>query len=508
MVDDETVSQFMAFTACQDAETAVSYLEMSGGNLETAAGLFMEHAANADGVTTTNNNNDSTSSSSVPGHNNGPVAPLLQGHHTNVRAPDETRRERLVGGPNPELDHILPGLLRPQLMNRRSDRAAAFADSDDEELPDGVRIVARDVREQVNRAAGHGADESGNDDHHNNNNNNNTIGQRATKLSDMFAPPDHILHKAGGFQGARAVARDTRRWLLVNLQRDSEFSSHALNRDVWANDLVENLIVSSFIFWQAFDDSTDGATYVQRYGVHEFPHVAIIDPRTGRLMWKKEGWNQVKPLTAEEFAQKAADFCSLHSFDKPPSAQPGIKPNRPVKRPVEELSEEEQLAKAIRESQGMDDDMDDDMDDESIDQDNSNEDMEDDTNDDNIATSTSTQPPPPQRIHTLPVPLPVPPPKPTFEEEILSMDVGTEPLEGGARLQFRMPDGGRVVRKFQKEDNVKVIYAFVAQSSEEAKTGKSFVLRSGFPPKDLIDKMHETIASCSLSGESVTVRWK
>ena len=67
----------------------------------------------------------------------------------------------------------------------------------------------------------------------------------------MFAPPTHILHRGGGFQGARNVAKDARRWLLVNLQRDSDFACHALNRDVWRDELVENLIREGFIFWQS-----------------------------------------------------------------------------------------------------------------------------------------------------------------------------------------------------------------------------------------------------------------
>jgi Thioredoxin-like len=47
------------------------------------------------------------------------------------------------------------------------------------------------------------------------------------------------------------MAKDTKRWLLVNLQRDSEFSCHALNRDVWRDELVENLIREGFVFWQS-----------------------------------------------------------------------------------------------------------------------------------------------------------------------------------------------------------------------------------------------------------------
>merc|ERR1719245_1810529 len=129
-------------------------------------------------------------------------------------------------------------------------------------------------------------------------------------LSDMFAPPVELTHLAGGFQGARSVARDARRWLLVNLQCDSDFACHALNRDVWRDELVENLVRMGFIFWQQMDTSPDGNTYALRYNVQAYPHVAILDPRTGRLMWRKEGWTQVNPMTAEMFAEVAADFCS------------------------------------------------------------------------------------------------------------------------------------------------------------------------------------------------------
>ena len=60
--------------------------------------------------------------------------------------------------------------------------------------------------------------------------------QQQVRLCDMFAPPTHILHRGGGFQGARNVAKDARRWLLVNLQRDSDYACHALNRDVWRDE--------------------------------------------------------------------------------------------------------------------------------------------------------------------------------------------------------------------------------------------------------------------------------
>ena len=139
-----------------------------------------------------------------------------------------------------------------------------------------------------------------------------------SNLQAMFAPPVHLLHSAGGFMGAKNVAKDARRWLLVNIQSDSDFACHALNRDVWRDELVENLVREGFILWQAENNSAEGQTYVQRYRVNGYPHLGIVDPRTGTLLWRKEGWTQVNPMTAEQFVEIASDFCSGHSFDRMP----------------------------------------------------------------------------------------------------------------------------------------------------------------------------------------------
>jgi hypothetical protein len=49
---------------------------------------------------------------------------------------------------------------------------------------------------------------------------------------------------------------------------------------------------------------------------------------------------------------------------------------------------------------------------------------------------------------------------------------------------------------------------FLQQSNEEAKGGKEFLLMAGFPPKDLLGVIDNTIESCQLSGQAITVRWK
>lgn len=45
---------------------------------------------------------------------------------------------------------------------------------------------------------------------------------------------------------------------------------------------------SYFVFWQYLHDSEEGKMYVRRYNVKSYPYVAIIEPRTGSILWKYE----------------------------------------------------------------------------------------------------------------------------------------------------------------------------------------------------------------------------
>jgi UBX domain-containing protein 7 len=192
------------------------------------------------------------------------------------------------------------------------------------------------------------------------------------------------------------------------------------------------------------DISTEGRTYSERYGVHDYPHLAILDPRTGRLLWRKEGWTQEKPLTAETFAEYAMDFCSRNSFDRPPSA-PRPSSNgasaRPVKRSMHEMSEDEQLQAAVKASLEKDDqEEDEEMEDH-------NDAMEgEETTDakpaavDDAAHETTSS---------------------ALFDELRGVNVGEEPADG-ARLQLKLPDGKRKIRKFAPTDTVRIIYAFLA----------------------------------------------
>lgn len=206
------------------------------------------------------------------------------------------------------------------------------------------------------------------------------------------------------------------------------------------------------------DISPEGQIYSQRYHVHDYPHIGIIDPRTRRLLWKKEGWTQQNPMTAELFAETAMDFCSRHSFDKPPQAPrpSNAAASRPAKRPMHEMSEDEQLQAAMRASlQQATGDADND-------DENAEYEMEDDGDDEVEYVGSSTEDSKPKAKEEAPAPAPEPK-EPSLLDALLAMPPGDEPASG-ARIQLRMPDGKRSVRKFDPSESVKSIYAFVAVS--------------------------------------------
>jgi UBX domain-containing protein 7 len=247
--NDELVSQFLAFTGSADTDRAISYLEMSGGNLETAVGLYMEHHGGGIG---------GAGGGGAAGEDGG-LGPGLGSPE--VRAPDATRTMRLMDdgghGHHDYMQHQMDAMMEDRILQASAFGAPRFLSE------------ARDARELVNSAASAAAvgnsassaaaeskenymDDADDDDSSiprapSSGNGNSNL----ARLADMFAPPDHLIFKEGGFEGARNMAKDNKRWLLVNLQRDSEFSCHALNRDVWRDELVENLIREGFIFWQA-----------------------------------------------------------------------------------------------------------------------------------------------------------------------------------------------------------------------------------------------------------------
>ncbi|CAM9563536.1 unnamed protein product [Phaeothamnion confervicola] len=173
----------------------------------------------------------------------------------------------------------------------------------------------------------------------------------------MYAPPLSLMFQ-GTFAAAREQGKLESKWVLVNLQDDAEFASHQLNRDTWKDETLQEVVRSMCVFWQQPQKSTEGATYFLRYqlGERDLPHIAIVDPRTGRQMWQHTGF-----IEAAQLVENLVNFSGAHSLESnapPPRPRAGSSasasraagaaangPPRP--RPMSERSEEEQMAVAL-----------------------------------------------------------------------------------------------------------------------------------------------------------------
>lgn len=60
----------------------------------------------------------------------------------------------------------------------------------------------------------------------------------------LFPPPAELMFQ-GNFDALRSACQEQQKYCLVNIQKQDEFASHALNRDTWKHDAVKMVVKSS-----------------------------------------------------------------------------------------------------------------------------------------------------------------------------------------------------------------------------------------------------------------------
>uniref|UniRef100_A0A1A9WW94 UBX domain-containing protein n=1 Tax=Glossina brevipalpis TaxID=37001 RepID=A0A1A9WW94_9MUSC len=192
------------------------------------------------------------------------------------------------------------------------------------------------------------------------------------RLEDLFRPPTDIAF-AGPFHAARSRAEALKQWLLVNVQSDC-FESQLLNRDVWTDKALRDLMKRQFLLWQVDSESSEGRRFVTFYHCPKLPYLCVIDPRTGEEMWKNVNPRQDNVLTdLQHFLQEHKDFSlELTAVDESGPSTSNRRTNTTIsldsdeefthnshydeesnvkkRSKLMELTEEEQIALAIRNS--------------------------------------------------------------------------------------------------------------------------------------------------------------
>jgi Thioredoxin-like len=110
------------------------------------------------------------------------------------------------------------------------------------------------------------------------------------------------------------MARDEKKWVLVNIQSHEEFASQMLNRDTWVDDTVVSLLRTSFVFWQRGHTCQDAQAYMRTHAVTntDLPHIAIIDSRTGARIITVKGF-----VGPDDLSMILLEFLEENDFDNP-----------------------------------------------------------------------------------------------------------------------------------------------------------------------------------------------
>jgi hypothetical protein len=120
----------------------------------------------------------------------------------------------------------------------------------------------------------------------------------------------------GNFLCALHAAQQNNKLLLVSIQDYRFFPSHAVNRDIFGDPLIKQLIMEHFILWQVSRD--EGQRYWYYFNLDEggytFPHLAVVHPETKTLLWaERREWNQLTCWNSYEIAQSLSEI----AFDCP-----------------------------------------------------------------------------------------------------------------------------------------------------------------------------------------------
>ncbi|CZT47965.1 probable UBX5 UBX (ubiquitin regulatory X) domain-containing protein [Rhynchosporium secalis] len=413
-----------------------------------------------------------------------------------VRAPIGRKTETLVGGPGEDYapDDMHAALLeqmrlraqppseqmRLRAQQPRTPRLGVFNQAPVSSIwEENADPAAR--RQGLARATG-GASESS------------TKNQR---LAELFRPPFELMLQVP-WDVARDKGKEDAKWILVNVQDPSFFDCQSLNRDIWKHEGIKELVKENFIFIQYSKDDPRGAQYVQYYFPQKdsdsaYPHIAIVDPRTGEQV---KVWSGPPVPPAGEFLMQLVEFLDRYSLDvtkKNPVAK--RKPEKSKSIDVDRLTEDEMLDLALKNSLANNDspgpkpDDPDDLTKSFGDVKGKGKEVE----EENTAEKANVS-----DIQA-----------DTTFSKISSTNPHTEPATG-SRIQFRHPNG-RVVRKFNNDDTVRSIYEWLKAEPLEGKEGIAFELKEGGgmgkETRDLIEFLDVTIKDAGLGGGTVMVEF-
>lgn len=370
--DDEVMASFCAVTGA-DEDSAVHFLSAAAGDLEMAVSLYLDTNNNAAGPESISQN-------------------LSKDNKENsVRAPIQPKRSVLVD----DQEDSFPS----HYLSRYPQNPAMAFDPVVEPFRNfSVEAASTSSASRFKSPFLSPSPEMAED-------------EKGRRLAELFRPPTEIMFTEGGWDAARKKAKEDQRWLLLTVHHPLEFPCQQMVRDVWNDNAIQEFIRESLLFLFLTVGTTEAERYRQLYPFEQFPHWALIDPRTGKRV--KSG---SRVLKAPEMLMELVEWISDH-----PLQSPTYKRNSPI-----DLDELEQLEKGSPEAKKQ------------------NRlacvgEEERDNRSDNVLTMGPTK-------------------------EMPSLELPEEPPADHPEtinIQFRFPDGSKHRRRFTQSDTIEVLFAFV-----------------------------------------------
>lgn len=313
----------------------------------------------------------------------------------------------------------------------------------------------------------------------------------------MFRPPFELMSHFT-IEEARDEGKAEKKWIMANLQDMSDFNCQALNRDIWKNESIAEVIKENFIFLQYDKTHPLAEQFINLYFPdrrHEnpdtFPYVTIIDPRTGG---KEKEWSGIPFPSASDFLIALTDFLDRYSLD-PKKKNPVSTEKRTPVLDVDRMTEEEMLELALKNSLAAA---------------NGNAgsagsspiEFEDATSSDkgkDKVTSVDEEASEPA----------APTPELSAFQRIASDRPHVEPPHDPSkttRLQVRNPPA-RIIRRFLLDEPVRRIYEWLKAEPLPGKEGVEFELKSMPQGSDLIEQLDMTIKEAGLANGTVMIEF-
>ncbi|KAK4249475.1 hypothetical protein C7999DRAFT_39455 [Corynascus novoguineensis] len=321
---------------------------------------------------------------------------------------------------------------------------------------------------------------------------------RASRLAELFRPPYDLMSHLS-WDEARDEGKDSKKWILVNLQDMSDFNCQALNRDIWKDEAIRSLVKENFIFLQYDKDDYAAEQYITFYLPNEahrnpnnYPHVSIIDPRTGEQVKVFSG---IPFPTALEFHAQLAEFLDRYSLSAH-SKNPVPKVKRPERTvDVDRMTEEEMLEMALQNS---------------LDANGGPKQPNIHDPDELTKSAEGKGKEPAEPAESAPAESEASSAQESAFARIPSDRPHVEPPadpKTTTRLQVRNPPG-RIIRRFRLDEPVSRIYEWLKAEPLPGKEGVEFELKS-MPPQgtNLIDHLDETIEEAGLANAVVMLEF-